>query len=131
MNAAFRQSLSSCFIVVVFFHLLPPPNRIASKQEGDKSNSQSWQGSQIKAFFGIKYEHVPYIPGCTVDFTYELKDDGFGTRITERVEMSDFDDFRMPWAAKLVGWLTYHFRRLAGRTYLQRLNRVVERSAGN
>lgn len=74
---------------------------------------------------------APYVSGCTVVFTYELKDESFGTRVTERTEMTVSGDFRIQWAVKLGGWLTFHLRRLTGRTYLQRLKGVVERTIGS
>lgn len=84
-------------------------------------------GSMIAVKWTMSENH-PYIAGLTCQFTYELKLEGFRTRVTERVEMADFDDFRIRWAVKLMGWLTYRLRQLTGRSYLQRLKSVVEGS---
>jgi uncharacterized protein YndB with AHSA1/START domain len=57
--------------------------------------------------------------------TYELADEGCRTRVTERVDMTDFD-LPINLAAKVIGWSLYRLRRLTGGTNLQRLKRVVE-----
>lgn len=73
-----------------------------------------------------------YLPGkMTYQFTYELEDDGFATKVTERFEMADFAvPIHIVWAVKLMGWLMYPFQRLARNTCLQRLKAVVEGTGG-
>lgn len=71
-------------------------------------------------------EDVPYISGWSCHFTHELTDEAFGTKVVERVEMTDFNDPRIRFAVNLVGWLTHRFRRLTGKTYLRKLKSIVE-----
>jgi uncharacterized protein YndB with AHSA1/START domain len=86
-------------------------------------------GSMIAVRWTMGHD-VPYLSRkLTYHFTYELNDDGFGTKVTERFEMTGFG-VPIDWAAKLVGWLTYPFQWLARNTCLQRLKRVVEGTDG-
>ena len=58
-------------------------------------------------------------------FTYELKDEGFGTTVTERFEMTSFG-VPLDCVAWLCVWLIYPFHWLARNTCLQRLKGIVE-----
>ena len=63
--------------------------------------------------------------GITYHFTYELKDEGFGTTVIERFEMTSFGVI-LDYFVWLVAWLIYPFHRLARNTCLQRLKGIVE-----
>ncbi len=64
--------------------------------------------------------------GEALQVSYELKDEGFRTKVTERVVMTDHSDFRITLNSKVIGWLIGRFCRLAGVTNLQRLKGIVE-----
>jgi len=63
--------------------------------------------------------------GVTYHFTYELKDEGYGTTVTERFEMTGLG-VSLNCVVWLVAWLMYPFHWLAHNTCLQRLKRIVE-----
>jgi hypothetical protein len=67
--------------------------------------------------------HLP--TGMTYHFTYELNDEGFGTTVTERFEMTSFGVL-LDSVAWLCVWLIYPFHWLARNTCLQRLKGIVE-----
>jgi hypothetical protein len=58
--------------------------------------------------------------------TYVLKDEGFRTKVIEEVELTSALDGRINLVVKGIGWLIYRFRKLAGRTNLQRLKGIAE-----
>ncbi|MHB0958253.1 MAG: SRPBCC family protein [Pirellulaceae bacterium] len=67
--------------------------------------------------------HVP--AGGNYHVTYELNDEGFGTTVIERFEMTSFG-VAIDCLVWLVAWLMYPFHRLARNTCLQRLKGIVE-----
>lgn len=64
--------------------------------------------------------------GWECRIVYEVQDEGNRTRVTERVTTADSSNFPINWLGYLLAWLVYRFRKLAGRTNLQRLKRLVE-----
>lgn len=70
----------------------------------------------------------PWIQGWAFQFTYELKLEGFRTKVTQRVKMPAYEDFRFNWMVKFT-WCGYRFGHLIGQSHLQRLKGIVEGSA--
>ena len=87
-------------------------------------------GSMIAVKLTLDEKQEPMTRGWACQIVYELEDEGNRTRVTERVEATDWADFLFNWLGRFLAGLVYRFRQLAGRTNLQRLKGLVEGTRG-